>query len=74
MDLDHLQAWVPFVAPKRVSVGEAEFDSAVALVRKLPCTTLRCRNAYTGANPGRPECERCMAVRALDKIERKEVT
>lgn len=74
MDLGRLmQGWVPYPPPRRVSVGEAELNSAIALVRALPCTTLRCRNAYTGANPGRPECDRCRAVKALDGLNPQEV-
>ena len=52
---------------RQVKVSNKELDAITSLVRELPCTTQRCRNARDG---GRITCTRCEALDKLEGLER----
>ena len=66
-----MQGWIPYVVPEpRVSVLPTQLDAAIVLVRKLPCTDYRCKNASAS---GTRVCDRCAAIAALDAIVRQPI-
>lgn len=75
MDLDHLlQGWVPFVAPKRVSVVETALDAVLARALRIGCTDPRCKYTRIPPSTSTVVCDRCELVREINALDRREVT